>query len=271
MPVAGNVIRELYLYLDNQGAPAGGMTSPADVTLNLFQDTGAGFALVGGNAGTGITVSWAAVSGSTGYYTVSYTPTSNGAFVLEVIEINASASGARWKFPQEVTASGAVFVPSYSNAFCSEGDIERWLQQPITSSSKPTDTETAAFAENRATMLMSLCARLGFTVTPSTVTSGSRLQDLLREANAIGAAMDYTIAQSFGTGPSKTGRAEWLEGLWKGYFGSTSEEIVGILEMEIGGNLASLATDHILSGDTIAATVTTPTDLGIQVTMGDIF
>src|SRR3972149_9016362 len=119
----------------------------------------------------------------------------------------------------DVFSAGSVFLPSYANAFCSEADIERWLQQAISASSKPTDDEAAAFAESRAAILMSLCARLGFAVTPATVESGSRLQDLLREANAIGAAMDFTIAQFFAEAPSKSDRAEELNALWNRYVG----------------------------------------------------
>lgn len=276
MPVAGNVIRELYLYLDASGAPLGGMTSPADVTLKLFQDTGAGFVLVGGNAGVGIPVSWAAVSGQTGYYTVSYTPTSNGAHFCEVIEINASASGARWKFPQEVVSAGSVFLPAFANAFCSESDVERWLQYAIDSTTNPNDLETAAFAESKAGVLMSLCGRLGYPVTPATVPNGSIIKTLLRDANAVGAALDYTVAQILGVSPSKTDRFDYLLQRWIEYVGGTQPgfvtEAVGLIEKEISVNLVSFGTDHILSGDTIAAPAgSPPTDIGIQVSMGDVF
>jgi len=120
-----------------------------------------------------------------------------------------------------------------------------------------------------------LLETLGFAVTPATVESGSRLQDLLREANAIGAAMDFTIAQFFTEAPSKSDRAEELNAMWNRYVGEPTlgpARAIGYLELEIRANLSSLATNHILSGDTAArASSGTPIDSGIQVTMGDTF
>jgi hypothetical protein len=270
MPVAGNAVHELWLYLDGTGAPKGGMASPADVTLKLFKASGASFAI------SGETVTWSAVSGQTGYYDIAYTPNGGGFYKLDLEELNADSQFRRWSFTQEVLAAGSVFLPSLADAFCAESDVERWLQQPIDSSTSPSDSDSAAFCVNRAACLMSLCARLNFAVTPTTVTTGSRLQTILRDANAIWAALDYTAAQILGIQPSKTERFEYFRSLLFDYIGGVinGKEVPGLIENDIVPNLApSLATNHILSGDTQAAPAgSPPVDLGVgPLTMGDTF
>ena len=95
----------------------------------------------------------------------------------------------------------------------------------------------------------------------------------MRRANAIGAAIDYTVAQQFGKTPSLSERAERLETLWIQLVGDDNPNTLpGIIEEEIKGNLASLATNHILSGDTAAAPASTPpTEEPIGIGMGELF
>jgi hypothetical protein len=271
MPVSGNEIVEVYIVLDQSSVPltgltggsgAGGFTN-ADFIVTLHRQSGTTYA-----AATEVLT--LAETATAGYYAFRFTPTQTGTYFVHTQELDPLTNGYTHDFRYEVYSGGSVFLPSYANAFCAETDIERWLSQGISSTTNPSDTVAAAFAESRAAMLMTICSRLGFEITPATVTNGSRIQDLLREANAIGAAWDYTVAQAFGTGPSRTDRATWLESLWNRYVGD-GDEIVGILELEIRGNLAAFATDHILSGDTLPATPTYPTDIGIQVSMRDQF
>lgn len=271
---SGNEIIQEVIVLDTNSNPLGGLTG------------GSG---AGGFASADFSVVLTRISGSTtevvtmaegvaaGHYNIRYTPTATGGYLLHLKELNVNTLGRTIDFYHDVVTAGSIFVPSLANAFCSEADVERWLQQSITATTKPSSTELAAFAETRAAWLQSLCASKGFAVTPSTVTNGSRLQDLLREANAIGAACDCTSASAFGVAPSRTDKAEWLEAQWDRYVGRPAEPgkpgIIGIVEMEIRGNLASLATDHILSGDTAPAVTsgTAPTDVGIQFTMDSSF
>lgn len=263
--VSGNIIVDQWTVRDGNNDPLTGMLVPGDVTLTLLRQS------AGVMVAASETVSWAEI-GATGQYYLSFTPLNTGYYRLNLREIDPASQLRTWPFEYDVFASGAAFAASYSNAFCSEADIERWLQQAISASSAPSDTQAAAFAEARAALLMSLCARYGFTATPGAVTG--RIEDMLRESNAIGAAMDYTIAQSFGSQPTRTERAEVLLGLWNGYFGydNSTGHILGTLEYELRGNLASLATNHILSGDTAAATVgAAPTDEGMQTTMGSLY
>jgi len=265
--VTGNIIGVLWTVLDGSNAAVTGITTPADVTFTLHRESS------GIYVAASETVSWAEI-GATGSYSVTFTPANTGRYVLQLTEILPDCPMARvmrWDF--DVLSAGSVFTPAFANAFCAESDMERWLQQSITSSTRPSSTEAAGFAEGRAAMLMGLCASLGYEVTPSTVTNGSRLQDLLRESNAIGAAADYTIAQSFGTQPSRTERGPWLNEKWSEFYGTIVDgvRIGGAIEAEIRGNMVSFATDHILSGDTAPAAATYPTDVGMQVTMSDVF
>jgi hypothetical protein len=152
--------------------------------------------------------------------------------------------------------------------------VERWIQQAITSSTKPSSNEAAGFAEGCSAVLMSMCSRLGFAVTPMTVTNGSRLQDVLREAAAIGTALEYTMAATFGTGPSKTERIDYLEKWWDRYCGYYvgSHWMPGYIEIEVRGNLSSFTTDYIQSGDTLPPdTSDPPTDAGILVAVTDLY
>jgi hypothetical protein len=159
-----------------------------------------------------------------------------------------------------------------TGAYCAETDIERWIGTAIATTTSPTDTEAAAFAVARANVLSSLCAGLNYAVTPTTITAGSRLDYLMGEANAIGAALDYTVAQQFARQPSKSERAEHLQAMWEQYVGNASAELVGFIPSEIKMNLAAMASDQILSGDTAARTAeAAPTNEPIGFTMGSVF
>lgn len=160
---------------------------------------------------------------------------------------------------------------SYANSYCLETDVERWTQILIDGTTHPTSTESGDFAEERASLLSALCTAWGFTVTPATISVGSRLEDLLRRANAIGTALDCTLVQQFRQSPSKSDRADMLESLWVEMVGDS--DFIGTIQIEVTTNLsAGLASSHIISGDMVAATTgTAPTDAGIVFTMGDVF
>jgi len=261
--IVGNVIVEGYTVLDGNSDPLTGVTSPAGVTLTLQRQSGSTM------LAASETVTWTEIA-ATGRYYFAFTPANSGAYILYLRELHASSMGQIKEFRYDVVSAGATFSATYANAYCAESDIERWLQQAISATTAPNDSEAGAFAESRASVLSSLCAAWGYSVTPSTVTAGSRLEDLLREANAIGAALDYTVAQQVGQRPSLSERAERLQVLWIDYVGD--EKHRGFLEREVRGNLASLATDHILSGDTAARAATAaPTETAIGFTMGDLF
>lgn len=267
--VVGSTIVGTFPVYDVNDALLSGLSAPGDFTLTLYRQSGSTMIAASETVSSGEV-------GSTGIYYFSFAPDETGEYFLLVAILNAGASAANPRFDYTVVSAGAVFSPAYSEAFCAESDIERWVQTAIDSTTSPSDTEAAAFAEARAATIMSLCAGWGFTVTPSTVTAGSRIEDMLREANAIGAALDYTIAQQFGNSPSKSDRAEALMQLWQGFVGDQkpgmTTRLVGSLETEIRGNLASLSTDHILSGDTVAYSEgSAPTNDPIGISMGSLF
>ena len=80
-------------------------------------------------------VSWGEIA-ATGRYAFSFTPENSGLYILYTHLIHASSNGAFREYAFEISTAGAVFSASYANAFCSEADIERWLQQAITANSK---------------------------------------------------------------------------------------------------------------------------------------
>jgi hypothetical protein len=204
VPVAGNTVREEWLYLDGAGNPKSGMVSPADVTLSLFRSiAGAAF------AASGETVTWAAIAGQPGYYDISYTPAGEGLYKLFLVELNADSYGRRWAFTQEVLAAGAVFLPAFSNSFCAETDVERWTQLDFSGTSKPTSTQVAAFAQSRASEIRGIVAAEGWVISPTdgSVAAGSIELDMLREANALGAAADAFLAKFIDVDPAKTEKA----------------------------------------------------------------
>jgi hypothetical protein len=262
--LTNNIIVDSWTVLDANDVPLTGMLSPADVTLTLQRQSGSTMVAASES------VAWTEV-GVTGRYYFSFTPTNSGLYVLYLTEIDALSAGRQTSFRYDVVAAGAVFSPTYSNAFCAESDIERWIQTSIDATSRPNDTEAAAFAEERAAILMSLCYKQGLVITPSTVTAGSRLEDLLRRANSIGAALDYTVAQQFSYQPSKSDRAVELQVLWDQMV-STDKDDPGTLVVEVKNNV-SLATDYILSGDTMAnpAASAPATNAAIGFTMSDLF
>jgi hypothetical protein len=263
VPVANNTIRQVWLFLDNADAPLAGMLSPGDVELILKRDSGSG------TVTATETVTWTALG--LGYYEISFTPTQSGIYSLFLHELNVGSMMRRWLFTFEVIAAGSVFAPAYTDAFCAETDIERWLQESISSTTKPSDTEAAAFAVSRAALLMAVCEKYGVTTTPTTITAGSRLLNILRDCNAIGAALDYTTAQSFGVMPSRTDRISAFDALWRQYvYDPANPKAMGILALELN-NETTFPTDHILSGDTAASGQGQGTDMGIQVSMTDVY
>src|SRR5262245_56513134 len=182
---AGSTILASFTILDAvTGLPKSGMTvAGGDVTFLLHRQSGV--AMIAASE----TVTMTEI-GVTGTYSIVFTPQNTGLYILQIHELNVGTFQRWYKFPDyTVVTAGSIFAPSWANAFCAETDVERWLQTGIDATTNPSDAETPAFAESRAAILMSLCASLGLAVTPSNVSSYSRLQDLLREANAIGTAL----------------------------------------------------------------------------------
>jgi hypothetical protein len=253
VPVAGNIVREIWLYLDAAGAPKGSMASPGDVTLGLFRSTSGG-AFVAASE----TVTWAAVGGQTGYYDISYTPESGALYRLYLNETNADSLFRRWSFTHEVLAAGAAFTPSLANAFCSEADVERWTQLAFDTTSKPTSAEVAAFCQSRASEIRALVAAEGWIIAPSTVVPGPIEEDMLRECNAVGAAADSYLAKFVDVDPSQTAHAVALQQEYE----RRLERLIAYAEKIAGGDFIR---SPMTSGEVTLKDETTITDAGLAV------
>lgn len=202
MPVAGNVIRDEWYFIDVNENPLTGMQLNVDVTLALRRDAGAGFGVASE------TVSWLEEGG--GYYQISFTPTLSGLYRLYLKETKVGSLQRLWTFVYEVTSAGSVSLPSFSNAFCSETDVEAWAGMSFDGLSKPTSDQVAGFAQGRASEMRSLLAAEGWTVAPTTVTPGSTDEDILRACNAVGAAGDAWLSKLRDTEPAKSEAATTL-------------------------------------------------------------
>lgn len=267
-----NILDEFTVYDQNDPPmPLSGVTSPAGVSLNLFRQSGASMIAASES------VSWAEI-GTTGRYTWSFTPLNLGPYTLEIMVTHASANreGARLNF--SVLSAGSIYTPTFANCFCSESDIEAVIGESITGTTNPSSLAAATYAEWRAAILKSLTARLGYPVTPTSPgLAGTALEQLLRAANAHGAAVNYCLAQELGRSPNKTERADNFAVIWSEYVGGPKPgfvtETIGLIEKEIRGSLVSLSTDHIRSGDTIAPAQTPATSepFGGPIGMGSQF
>jgi hypothetical protein len=258
---SGSTIRWLWTILNLNNNPLTGMGSPADITFTLFRDTGSSLVLATE------TVSFVETA-TAGNYQVSFTPQNSGLYTLQLLELNANSLQRAFRQDFLVQAAGSVFAPSYANAFCAETDIERRLGLQISGSTSPTDVETTGYAEARASYLIAVSARLGFTVTPATVTPGSPQEDILREADAVGSAVDYLVAQGKFASPLEPGKVGALQSIWEqlvGYYNNSGKWIDGALTTVIRASLASLTSSHVISGDTTARSDEgSPQDIGFE-------
>lgn len=208
---------------------------------------------------------------TTGHYIFAFTPQNNGMYWLDVKELDALTLGRALRFPYEVLPAGAVFTPSFTNAFCSQADVERYSGLHFTNATQITSAQVAGFAEEGGAALMSRCSYLGFPVTVASLDPTSRLADILRAANATWAAWRVVIAWYAQIEPSQNDKAKDLLASYIDLVGDWNK-IPGTLAIEISGNLASLTTSNVLSGDTTArANEGSPQDIGLQVRMSDLY
>lgn len=130
-----------------------------------------------------------------------------------------------------------------ATSYCTVADIATKIGTPITASTKPTSTEAQSMADKRASVLSALCYRFGVNTSPDVIQAGD-LKNILIEANTIGAALDYTLAQLFGLTPTQTDRIPTLASMWRQYTGlwdGISPSWIrgeGYIELLIKGTLA---------------------------------
>jgi hypothetical protein len=266
--VAQNLIVESWTVLDLATPPGAvsGLTSPADVTLNLQRSSGTTY------IAASEVVGWAETA-QLGTYAITITPQNAAHYVLTLQEVSALTLQRNYRFTYEVLPAGAVFTPSYSNAFCAQSDIERYAGIKFTSTSSVTTLMAAGFAEERAGQIMAWCAKWGISITPTTVISGSRLEDLLRKANAIGAALDAVISWYTQVEPAENEKARLLLAQWISMMGDGGD-IEGTLEIEIDSNFGiSSVRTHISSGEVTLREEPPSVDSGLStgMTMGKVW
>ena len=130
--VAGNAIVDFWEALDWDRVPITGLDSPTDFVMNMIRETGT----TGVAAGEVITL---VEIGVTGRYSFSFTPENAGLYKLYFVEQAGAVRLRTWTYSFEVVSAGSVFAPAFANAFCAETDLERWIQQAITSTSNPSE------------------------------------------------------------------------------------------------------------------------------------
>jgi hypothetical protein len=250
VPVANNVVSQVWKYRDTAGAILTGMTFPADIELVLKKAT------AGGSVTASEVVSWTE-SADPGYYDIKYTPLGGTVYTLFLKELNPASDGRQWWFVSEVMAAGAVYAPAFANAYCAETDVERFTQLAFTATSKPTSQEVAAWAQARSSeMSLQFLAQSGWTVTPATVVSGSLEQDVLRDMAAIGAGADAMLAKFMDSDPVATQKAEVMLAEYKTRLDRMTDYATK--------NLGSLSVrTHISSGEVTPKDETTITDGGL--------
>lgn len=193
--VLGDIVIQPWRYLDGNSDPLTGMVTPTDITFTLLRSSGSVM------VASGETVTFTEI-GTTGDYHINFTPANLGLYNLRLKELKVGTFQRTASFEYSVLAAGAVFTPTFTNAFCAQSDIERWTQLSFSAGSSPTSTQVAAFAESRASEIQGMVAGAGFTVTPATVIADSIEEDMLREANAIAAAADALMAKFMMDTPS---------------------------------------------------------------------
>lgn len=157
-----------------------------------------------------------------GRYGFSFTPLSAGTYVLHVINTAASTDPVVGEFEFTAMSSGAAFSASYSDAFCSEADVEDQVGLTFDASSIPNSTQVAGYSRLIAAELQGILIQAGLTVTPdggsdpidTTGVLGSTFRDLMRYANAVGAGFHAADTAYSGVAPERSSKATDLEDLY---------------------------------------------------------
>lgn len=209
MPTVSAAIYTTWRVIDLTGAVVSGLTA-TDFNIDLTKD----------QATTAETVSVTSVGD--GVYVFAFIPLATGTYGLSVQEKGTFANSQQGGFSGRewvVTAAGAAFAPDAANCFCSQSDVERYAGKTFSATSTPSATAVLGFMEEVASDLTAVCQLSGKRITPAggdaplTVSgTGVQLEDLLREANAIGACYRVETASYLGMPPNDSGRALYFLG-----------------------------------------------------------
>lgn len=207
------------------------------------------------------------VAGSPGYYGFKFTPQNTGEYTLYVRELDPATMGRDFPYQYNILPAGAVFEPSALQCFCAVSDINRYSGLTVTDTTQVTSQQALAFAEERSSWLMAMCAYWGFSVTPATLDATSRIADLLRMASAIGAALNVVIAWYAQVEPSENEKARQLLTQWVSLVGD-GDKLLGVLQIEVQAalSLPEIRTPYS-SGEMVPANESIITDGGLGLVM----
>ncbi len=178
--------------------------------------------------------------GSSGNYSVTYTPGNAGLYRVHITE---SSQGFEITWEDTVAAEPSTLTETF--AYCSEADVCAWTGAPdYHTSTVPTEVQVLGFMRMRAGELYALMASaakgLG-TLTPgpsgsalevdTSSDAGRSLAYLLEMANAIGAAADALMAAGVGEEPRRSERVTELMNMYASLAASImrAAEIYGVV------------------------------------------
>jgi hypothetical protein len=260
MPVTGSTIRLVWTILDQNGDPLTGMHSPADVSFRLHRSS------LNGTVASGEAVSMVEVAASPGTYEITFVPLATGLYTLQLRELNASTLFQQYRFPTDVFSAGSEALPTFDDAFCSQSDVERFMQLSVDSTTDPSADDVALFAAGRAKEMQGLLAAAGWTVSPATIVADSVEQGILREVNAVGAAGDAWLAKDRDDAPAASEHGRKL---------LDEYEIRLTRAVDFGRKMlgTSLIASPMTEGEVTLRTETAVDDTGLQeaITMGQEF
>ena len=198
--------------------------------------------------------------GSTGFYTVTYTPTLAYTYKGRITE---STLYLEYTFEDDV--DDAPSTASATNAYCTEADVVSFAQMgDYTGSTTPTETQVLGFMQMRAAQVYgTLCRFLGsaapgpsaYATTIDTSTdAGLALSLATRLTNALGAAMDAVEAAGAGEEPSQSTRVQELSATYDNAMASLRN-----LAHAYQG-YGSRSSTHVSEGEMSRRSVTTGTE-----------
>jgi hypothetical protein len=255
MPSVNEQILHVWKLVDGGGSPITGLAGSMTKTLEYFAS--------GSSLAAGSELVTVAEIGSSGNYSITYTPGNAGLYRLT---INETTQGWLIVYEDVVAAVPQSFAETY--AYCAESDVCAWAGvADYHSTSVPTEVQVLTFMRMRAAQLHALMASapkgLGSRAPgPSgsdrevlvTTDAGRSLSYLLQMANAIGAAMDALEASGIGEQPRRSERVAELAAMYSGLTADImrATEVYGVVEnVSVRATVYDPRTTLLFDSDTV--------------------
>lgn len=247
MANVGAVVTHAWEVKNGSGSALTGLAGNMSCVLTRLLDGG-------GSTAASETVTIAEI-GSTGIYTIRYTPTQADIYIGRVTE---SSLGLEYYFEDDVEVATSTVPAAY--AYCSEADVVAFAQMgDYTASTRPTEAQVTGFMSKRAAEVYSILVRWlgsdapgpsGYDATINTSGDvGLALSYHCAMANALGAAMDALAAAGAGEESSASDRVQQLGTAYR-----NALENLKHLAREYAGSSAWSST-HISSGEMTSRTI----------------